>query len=317
MANEVIPFEALTKNLATTYQVSPIELINTFKAMVFKNGACTDAELYVVMKLSQELGLNPLNRELHAFTKDGKMQTIVGYDGWIKMVNRHPQFNGFEFFDHLDEKGQLTAVTCRMWRKDWTHPGEVTEYMDECVGDTVPWKKWKRRMLRNKAYIQGARLTFGFAGVVDPDEAERIETPGKWPDAVEVKATVVKDQQAATSDLKRDRTYYASEIVEPSAAATPKPPPSGTAAAPAEAVTHADPPAASAPSATGEAPDPRTKLDKAYDNLRTHLDALIARHVKDARLKLLLGQVGAVSVEAATDEQIAMLIQRIEARRGK
>jgi hypothetical protein len=34
-------------------------------------------------------------------------------------------------------------------------------------------------------------------------------------------------------------------------------------------------------------------------------------------LKLLLGQVGAVSVEAATDEQIAMLIQRIEARRGK
>jgi hypothetical protein len=207
MANEVIPFEALTKNLATTYQVSPIELINTFKAMVFKNGACTDAELYVVMKLSQELGLNPLNRELHAFTKDGKMQTIVGYDGWIKMVNRHPQFNGFEFFDHLDEKGQLTAVTCRMWRKDWTHPGEVTEYMDECVGDTVPWKKWKRRMLRNKAYIQGARLTFGFAGVVDPDEAERIETPGKWPDAVEVKATVVKDQQAATSDLlcKRNR----------------------------------------------------------------------------------------------------------------
>jgi hypothetical protein len=29
-------------------------------------------------------------------------------------------------------------------------------------------------MLRNKAAIQGIRLAFGFAGIYDPDEAERI-----------------------------------------------------------------------------------------------------------------------------------------------
>ncbi|MGP1667495.1 MAG: hypothetical protein ACTS5I_16635, partial [Rhodanobacter sp.] len=32
-----------------------------------------------------------------------------------------------------------------------------------------------RRMLRHKAMIQCARLAFGFVGVYDPDEAERIQ----------------------------------------------------------------------------------------------------------------------------------------------
>jgi hypothetical protein len=54
-----------------------------------------------------------------------------------------------------------------------------------------------------------------------------------------------------------------------------------------------------------------------YRAMMSEWNRKTARHVKDARLKLLLSQVGAVSVEAATDEQIAMLIQRIEARRGK
>ena len=54
-----------------------------------------------------------------------------------------------------------------------------------------------------------------------------------------------------------------------------------------------------------------------YRAMMSEWNRKTARHVKDARLKLLLSQVGAVSVDAATDEQVAMLIQRIEARRGK
>ena len=50
----------------------------------------------------------------------------------------------------------------------------VTEYMAECIRNTDPWKQYPRRMLRHKALIQCARYAFGFAGIVDPDEAERI-----------------------------------------------------------------------------------------------------------------------------------------------
>ena len=40
--------------------------------------------------------------------------------------------------------------------------------------DVAPWKSHPRRMLRHKAMIQCARLAFGFAGIYDQDEAERI-----------------------------------------------------------------------------------------------------------------------------------------------
>src|SRR5205085_8745151 len=64
--------------------------------------------------------------------------------------------------------------TARSWRQDRDKPMVLTEYLEECQRDTEPWKKWPRRMLRHKALIQCARYAFGFAGIVDPDEAERM-----------------------------------------------------------------------------------------------------------------------------------------------
>ena len=56
--------------------------------------------------------------------------------------------------------------------------------MDECRREpfktregreiTGPWQSHPKRMLRHKAMIQCARLAFGFAGIYDKDEAERI-----------------------------------------------------------------------------------------------------------------------------------------------
>jgi len=46
--------------------------------------------------------------------------------------------------------------------------------MAECKRNTQPWQSHPRRMLRHKAMIQCARLAFGFAGIYDQDEAERI-----------------------------------------------------------------------------------------------------------------------------------------------
>lgn len=125
--------------------------------------------------VAKEYRLNPITKEIYAFpTKGGGIQPIVSVDGWANLINSHPQCNGFEFDDHLDEDGKLTAITCRMYRKDREHPTTATEYMDECRRDTDPWKKWPRRMLRHKALIQAARYAFGFAGIVDPDEYERF-----------------------------------------------------------------------------------------------------------------------------------------------
>lgn len=127
--------------------------------------------------VAKRYALNPFTKEIFAFpAKGGGIQPIVSIDGWLKIINDHPQFNGMEFDDKFDDKAKLIAVTCRIFRKDRDRPVEVTEYMSECARGTEPWNKWPARMLRHKATIQAARYAFGFSGIVDPDEAERIES---------------------------------------------------------------------------------------------------------------------------------------------
>ena len=75
----------------------------------------------------------------------------------------------------MDFQQDGESCTCRIYRKDRSHPIVVTEYMDECRRNTQPWKSHPRRMLRHKAMIQAARLAFGFTGIYDEDEAERIK----------------------------------------------------------------------------------------------------------------------------------------------
>lgn len=152
----------------------------------------TNAELAIVTGVAAKYDLNPLVKEMAAFVSGGKLQVTVMIDGWYKMVNRQPTFDGVEFDDHMDTNGKLTAITCRMYLTNRTRPVTVTEYLAECrkTGNGADvWNKWPSRMLRHKAYIQAARMAFGISEVVDPDEAERIKdseptqerdvTPGK------------------------------------------------------------------------------------------------------------------------------------------
>ena len=149
-----------------------------FEATVRDTCGCKGAtaeQFAAFLLVANEYGLNPVTKEIYAFpTRGGGIQPIVGIDGWITMANNHPQFDGVEHIDRLDDGGQLVAITARVFRKDRSHPIEVTEYLAECKQGTDPWKKWPARMLRHKATIQAIRYAFGFSGIVDPDEADRM-----------------------------------------------------------------------------------------------------------------------------------------------
>lgn len=124
--------------------------------------------------VAKQHNLNPFTKEIFAFPAKGGIQPVVSVDGWMKLINSHPEFDGMEFKDTLTSDGQLVSVTCRIFRKDRSHPVEVTEYMSECRRGTDTWKQWPMRMLRHKSAIQAARYAFGFAGIMEPDEAERM-----------------------------------------------------------------------------------------------------------------------------------------------
>jgi len=135
----------------------------------------TNAELAIVTGVCATYGLNPLVKECAAFVSGGKLSVVVMVDGWYKMVNRRPEFDGVEFDDKFDANGNLASITCRMFIKGRERSVCVTEYMAECR-DTKSsvWTKWPARMLRHKAYIQCARMAFGITEIIDDDEASRI-----------------------------------------------------------------------------------------------------------------------------------------------
>lgn len=145
------------------------ELITTLKQTAFKSREpVSDAQLTALMVIANEYGLNPFTKEIYAYPDQHKgIVPVVGVDGWIRIINEHPQFDGIEF-DATPE-----AVTARIYRKDRTRPTVVTEYLDECRRNTDPWKNMPRRMLRHKALMQCARVAFGFA-LYDDDEARDV-----------------------------------------------------------------------------------------------------------------------------------------------
>ncbi len=140
-----------------------------------KNGKVpTREEFAAFLLVAKEYKLNPLTKEIYAFpAKGGGIVPIVSLDGWANLINSHPAMDGLTFELEHGEDGALISCTCRIYRKDRSHPIEVTEYLSECIRNTEPWAM-KHRMLRHKSLIQCARYAFGFSGIYDEDEGERI-----------------------------------------------------------------------------------------------------------------------------------------------
>jgi phage recombination protein Bet len=162
-------------DMSSRYGMEPAAFEATLRATVCK-GNVSREEFAAFLLVAKEYGLNPMTKELYAFpAKGGGIQPIVSIDGWARIINDHPMFDGMDFED-VREGEEVVAITCRMHRKDRTRSIEATEYMSECRRSTDVWKTWPRRMLRHKAMIQCARYAFGFSGIVDPDEYERMES---------------------------------------------------------------------------------------------------------------------------------------------
>lgn len=159
-------------SLAAKLDVDPAKLYPMLKRTCFAK-CRNDDEFMAMCIVANTYGLNPILKEIYAFPnkKTGAVVPVVGVDGWMRIINSHPAIDGIEFAETADGS-YCTAI---IYRKDRAHPVKVTEWLDECLGDTEPWKKWPRRMLRHKALIQCARVAFGFTGIYDPDEARRIE----------------------------------------------------------------------------------------------------------------------------------------------
>jgi phage recombination protein Bet len=155
--------------MANKYGVDQEKMLTTLKATAFR-GDVTTEQLMALCIVAQQYNLNPWTKEIYAFPDRSGIIPVVGVDGWSRIINEHPECDGIQFKDAEDG----SWIECTIFRKDRAHPTTVREYMVEVRRDTGPWKSHPRRMLRHKALIQCARVAFGFGGIYDQDEAERI-----------------------------------------------------------------------------------------------------------------------------------------------
>lgn len=184
---------SLVQKFAAQYSIEPEKLLGILKATAFKQekGEVSNEQMAALLAVADRYHLDPFTREIYAFADKYKgIVPIVSLDGWSRIINDHPQSDGFEFRVSSEEVVPPGGKVCPTWmevlihRKDRGHAIVVREYLDEVYREKGkrqdgseffgPWQTHTKRMLRHKTLIQGARIAYGFSGIYDEDEAERI-----------------------------------------------------------------------------------------------------------------------------------------------
>lgn len=245
----VIPRQSLVAKMAAKYHVEPEKMLVTLKATAFKvkDGEATNEQMMALLVVADQYNLNPWTKEIFAFPdKQNGIVPVVGVDGWSRIINDHPQSDGLEFRQAETIVTLPDAQPCPEWmevvihRKDRSHPVVVREYLDEVYrplgtykdGNKMkpgPWQTHTKRFLRHKCLIQGARIAYGFGGIYDEDEAERIIerdiTPHVERPAIEMpKAKSLSVTDAVRAGAKGEVITTPAESTAPAAPSEPSPP---------------------------------------------------------------------------------------------
>jgi phage recombination protein Bet len=209
--------QGLVAKMADRFGVDPDKMMNTLKETAFKvkDKQVTNEQMMALLVVADQYGLNPWTKEIYAYPDKGGIVPVVGVDGWSRIINENPMLDGIDFrfseetINHKNIKCH-EWVECVIYRKDRQHPTIVREYFSEVVRKlqyATPWDTHPNRMHRHKALIQCARIAFGFVGIYDQDEAERIMEK----DVTPVKESFKSIGHADLDSLSDDDTSFVNE----------------------------------------------------------------------------------------------------------
>jgi hypothetical protein len=161
----------------------------------------SDAEMFMGMSMISRFGLDPIAKEVYVTRSKGKVMWVVGIDGWIKVLNRVEDFDGFEQSEEWDEKGNLLCVETRIYTTKRSRPtmyrGYAKEYMrmGGIVAEKMPWHMLKVFSLRH-----AARLFCPVGGsVVTEEEARWMDAYSATPEDDRIRKPSLKEKVAQAS----------------------------------------------------------------------------------------------------------------------
>jgi phage recombination protein Bet len=228
---------SLVKKFASKYSIDPKVLLTTLKNTCFRqsDGEVTNEQMVALLVVADVYNLNPFTKEIYAFPdKNRGIVPVVSVDGWVRIINEHKDYNGYDVILPNEPLAAIPGerpaawewVTIRLHRKNVEYTPALTEYLDECYRPPIkkngnngpytingPWQSHPKRFLRHKALIQAARVVFGFAGIYDDDEAQRILEAGSVVSVVP-RAEGTKATDVAKANLKRHLEQTRAETLE-------------------------------------------------------------------------------------------------------
>lgn len=212
---------SLVARFAARFGVDKDKMLTTLKATAFRQRKAdviiTNEQMMALLVVAEQYHLNPFTKEIFAFEDKGAIIPVVSVDGWLRIINDHPQHDAieFEFSDKIVTTGG--GKPCPEWceaviyRKDRSRPTRVREYLDEVYvgprgGYPGPWQTHTKRMLRWKATIQAGRVAYSFSGIYDEDEASRIIDAQVIEDRPTRRVTEVSNVSALQARLESSST---------------------------------------------------------------------------------------------------------------
>src|SRR6056297_1897075 len=146
----------------------------------------TEWELFLYM--ARLYDLNPLLREIWAVKYNGKPANIfTGRDGLLKIAHKSGMFDGMktvllvstqqgvEEADIAPKGSEILGAKCYVWRKDMSHPVEVSVKLSEYDTHRSIWKDKPNTMIKKVAEAHCLRRTFSIHGLYLPEEFKQAQ----------------------------------------------------------------------------------------------------------------------------------------------
>lgn len=134
-----------------------VEMLTTLRNTVAPG--LTDSEFALFAEIVKSTGLNPVTKEVWAIKAGGRLQLMTGINGFLRIANSHPMFDGMEV--EFDKDGdRIVAATAKVYRKDRRFPAVATAFMAEYGKPTPIWKQMPSVMLAKCAKSLAIREAF-------------------------------------------------------------------------------------------------------------------------------------------------------------
>jgi hypothetical protein len=164
----------------------------------------TDSQFKMFIEICKTTGLNPFLKEIWFVKGVGIM---AARDGYLRVANDHPMFDGMETRVERDSKNVPVKAVCTVWRKDRNHPIVCEAYYNEYAKQSQVWQTYKSAMISKVAEVLALKRSFAINGVVTEEEIGTESERGS-------KEAAAKVAEKKLSRMKAGETYKeASESV--------------------------------------------------------------------------------------------------------